>query len=70
MAKGARFNVLTFGSPNRHGDGSFGVHNPAYVRAILARTVALMRTTYATTDTLAGVPPAVAGRCWRARLRR
>jgi hypothetical protein len=59
VAKGARFNVLTLASPNRHGDGSFGVHNPGYIRALMANTVALVRSTYATTDTLAGVPPAV-----------
>ncbi len=59
VAKGARFNVLTFASPNRHGDGSFGVHNPAYVRAILQGTITLMRNAYATSDTLQGVPPAI-----------
>ncbi len=59
VAKGARFNVLTFASPNRHGDGSFGVHNPAYVRAILQGTITLMRNAYATSDTLQGVPPAL-----------
>jgi hypothetical protein len=59
VAKGARFNVLTLGSPNRHGDGSFGVHNPAFVRGILQGTVTLMRSTYATSDTLQGVPPAI-----------
>jgi hypothetical protein len=59
VAKGARFNVLTFAHPNRHGDGSLGVHNPAYIRTVMAKTVNLVRATYATTDTLAGVPPAV-----------
>jgi hypothetical protein len=59
VAKGARFNVLTLANPTRHGDGSFGVHNPAYIRAVMAKTVNLVRSTYATTDTLAGVPPAV-----------
>ena len=59
VAKGARYNVLTFGSPNRHGDGSFGVHNPAFIRAILAGAVNSVRSSYATTDTLQGVPPAI-----------
>jgi hypothetical protein len=59
VAKGARFNALTFGHPNAHGDGSWGVHNPGYIRAVMAKTVDLVRSTYATTDTLAGVPPAV-----------
>ena len=59
VAKGARYNVLTFGSPNRHGDGSFGVHNPAFVRAILQGAVNQVRSTYATSDTLQGVPPAI-----------
>lgn len=59
VAKGARYNVLTFGSPNRHGDGSFGVHNPAFVRAVLQGAVNQVRSTYATTDTLQGVPPAI-----------
>jgi hypothetical protein len=70
VAKGARFNVLTWASPNRHGDGSFGVHNPAYIRLGMARTVALMRSTYAVTDTLAGVPPAVEALLARAVRRR
>jgi hypothetical protein len=35
------------------------VHNPGYIRAVMAKTVDLVRSTYATTDTLAGVPPAV-----------
>ena len=59
VAKGARFNVLTFGHPARHGDGSYGVHNPAYIRAILQGTITLMRNAYATSDTLQGVPPAI-----------
>jgi len=59
VAKGARFNLLTFGHPAGHADGSWGVHNPGYIRAVMANTVNLMRTTYATSDTLAGVPPAV-----------
>lgn len=59
VAKGARYNALTFGSPNRHGDGSFGVHNPAFVRAIMQGAVNQVRSTYATSDTLLGVPPAM-----------
>jgi hypothetical protein len=59
VAKGARFNVLTFGHTAGHADGSWGVHNPGYIRAVMANTVNLMRTTYAVSDTLAGVPPAV-----------
>jgi len=59
VAKGARFNAMTFGHPLAHGDGSWGVHNPGYIRAVMANTVNLVRSTYATTDTLAGVPPAV-----------
>jgi hypothetical protein len=66
VAKGARYNVLTLGSPNRHGDGSFGVHNPAFIRAVLAGAVASVRSTYATTDTLQGVPPAVEANMARA----
>jgi len=69
VAKGARFNVLTLANPTRHGDGSMGVHNPAYIRAVMAKTVALVRTTYATTDTLAGVPPAVEAMMARAMRR-
>ncbi len=68
-AKGARFNALTFGSPNRHGDGSFGVHNPWYVRALLVKSIELMRTAYATSDTLQGVPPAVQSAMVRAAAR-
>jgi len=60
VAKGARYNALTFGSPNGHGDGSFGIHNPPFYRAILQGAIAQMRTAYATSDTLLGVPPAMA----------
>jgi hypothetical protein len=66
IAKGARFNVLTWANPTRHGDGSYGVHNPAYIRLGMAKTVTLMRSTYAVTDTLAGVPPAVEAMLTRA----
>ena len=59
VAKGARYNALTFGSPNGHGDGSFGVHNPPFYRAMLQGAVAQMRSTYAASDTLQGVPPAM-----------
>jgi hypothetical protein len=45
-AEGARFNALLAASPNQHGDGSKGVHNPSYVRTLLDRTIALMRSTY------------------------
>jgi hypothetical protein len=69
VAKGARYNALTFGSPNRHGDGSFGVHNPAFVRAILQGSVAQMRSTYAASDTLLGVPPAMQAAIDRAAAR-
>ena len=69
VAKGARYNALTFGSPNRHGDGSFGIHNPPFVRAILQGAVAQMRTAYAATDTLQGVPPAMQAAIDRAAAR-
>ena len=59
VAKSARFNVLTFGHPIGHADGSWGVHNPGYVRAVMANTVSQVRATYAVSDTLVGVPPAV-----------
>lgn len=59
VAKGARFNVLTFGHPIGHADGSWGVHNPGYIRTIMAETVRQMRAAYAVSDTLVGVPPAV-----------
>jgi hypothetical protein len=59
VAKGARYNVQTFASPNRHGDGSFGVHNPEFVRLILQGAVTSVRAAYAATDTLQGVPPAI-----------
>lgn len=59
VAKGARFNVLTFGHPIGHADGSWGVHNPGYIRAVMAESVRQMRAAYAVTDTLVGVPPAV-----------
>lgn len=70
VAKGAKFNVLTFGHPARHGDGSYGVHNPAYIRAILQGEITLMRNAYATSDTLQGVPPAVAALIARGTSRR
>lgn len=66
VAKGARYNALTFGSANRHGDGSFGVHNPGFVRALLQQTILQMRNAYAVTDTLQGVPPAVQAQLARA----
>ena len=59
VAKGARFNALTFGSPNRHGDGSFGVHNPAFVRSMFRQTIAQVWATYGATDTLPAAPAAV-----------
>jgi len=59
VAKGARFNVLTFGNPSRHGDGSYGVHNPAYVRSMFRQTLAQVWAAYGTTDTLPAAPAAV-----------
>ena len=60
VAKGARFNAFLAYSFQGHADGSRGVHNPAYMRALMQKTIDIVRTTYATTDTLSGVPPVVA----------
>jgi hypothetical protein len=44
--EGARFNVLLAASPNQHGDGSKGLHNPGYMRGLMVQTIAVMRATY------------------------
>ena len=69
VAKGAKWNVLLAASPNQHGDGSLGVHNPEYIRLLMQQTIALMRTTYAASDTLQGVPPAIEALLARAAAR-
>jgi predicted CXXCH cytochrome family protein len=65
-AEGGRFNVqlaLTAG----HMDGSFGVHNPGYMRALMQRTIAAMRTAY---PTLPAAPAAIRAAITRAEASR
>ncbi|HTL06077.1 MAG TPA: cytochrome c3 family protein [Gemmatimonadales bacterium] len=46
-AKGAQFNVSTFGEDrNGHGDKSHGVHNPFLARALLAANITELRAAY------------------------
>ena len=59
VAKAARFNVLTFGHPAKHADGSLGVHNPAFVRGMLQATIQQVWNAYATADTLPAAPAAI-----------
>ena len=59
VAKAARFNVLTLANPTKHGDGSLGVHNPAYVRSMFRQTLAQVWAAYGATDTLPAAPASV-----------
>jgi predicted CXXCH cytochrome family protein len=59
VAKAARFNILTLVNPTRHGDGSIGVHNPAYVRSMLQQTISQVWAAYGASDTLPPAPAAV-----------
>jgi predicted CXXCH cytochrome family protein len=59
VAKAARFNVLTFGNPTRHGDGSYGVHNPAFVRSMFRQSISQVWAAYGAIDTLPPAPAAV-----------
>jgi len=70
VAKGARFNVLTFGHPAKHADGSLGVHNPAFVRGVLQATIKQMWNTYGTADTLPPAPAAITAAIRRGAARR
>lgn len=45
-ARGAEFNVKTFGERYSNGDKSLGVHNPFLARALLAANIAELRTAY------------------------
>lgn len=69
VAKGARFNATLAYSYQGHADGSRGIHNPGYMRALMANTISIVRSTYATTDTLAGVSPQMQAQIDRAMRR-
>jgi hypothetical protein len=64
-AEGARFNVQ-LAVTEGHMDGSLGVHNPGYMRALMQRTIAAMRTSY---TNLPAAPAAVQAAMGRAGVR-
>jgi hypothetical protein len=65
-AEGGRFNVL-LALTDGHADGSFGVHNPGYMRALMQKTIAAMRTAY---PTLPAAPAAIRAAITRAEASR
>jgi len=65
-AEGGRFNVQLAIVPG-HGDGSFGVHNPGYMRALMQKTIRDMRTAY---PTLPAAPAAIRAAITRAEASR
>ncbi len=65
-AEGARFNAQLALIPG-HADGSFGVHNPGYMRALMQKTIAAVRTAY---PTLPAAPAAIRAAITRAEASR